>query len=117
MEPYVLKVYPRSDSWSCSHELVRLVPTYGSFKHNGKTFERGKTGEGLWNSFVYAFESKVFPNSDIPAIGLEVFKKNIVKFVLDNGSGNLNVSKRVEHTKSMQTYVEEFDKGANIVWC
>ena len=114
MEPHVFKVYMSPTSWDCSHELFRLVPTYGQFEHSGKVLERGKTGAGLWNSFVYAFSSKAFPDSDIPHLGLSTFKRNVIKYVLDNGSGNLSVSKQVERTKSLQTYVEDFDEGANV---
>ena len=114
MEPHVLKIYLSPDTWDCSHEIFRLVPSYGSFEYNGQTLKRGKTGSGLWNSFTFAFETPTFPTSDISALGLKNFKKNIVQYVLDNDAGNRSVYKEVERTKSLHTYVEEFDKGVNM---
>ena len=114
MEPQVLKIYVSSNSWNCSHELLRIVPTYGVFEFDGKKLERGKTGAGLFNSFINTFHTKVFPDGDITALCLQTFKTNIIKYVLDNGSGNLSVSKPMERTKSLHTLIEDFDRGANI---
>ena len=42
MEPQVFKVFLSAKSWYCTHELLRLVPSYGCFEFNGETLERGK---------------------------------------------------------------------------
>ena len=112
MEPFLVKIFLNAESWQVSHELMRVIPTYGSFKFQGKVYERGKTGAGLFNTFICAFTSKTFPNSDCPPIGLTMYKRSVIKFVMDNGSGNLHVSKKVERTKSLQTFCEEFDPSA-----
>ena len=116
MEPHVLKVFLSSAFWNCSHEFFRIIPYYGSYQYNGEDLDRKKTGAGLYNTLIYAFERPVFPNSDISALGLDVFKKNIIKYVLDKGLGNLSVSKEVEKTKSLQSFVEESVKRANLEW-
>ena len=112
MEPFLVKIFLSAESWQVSHELMRVIPTYGSFKFKGKLYERGKTGAGLFNTLICALTSKTFPNSDCPPIGLTMYKRSVIKFTMDNGSGNLHVSKKVERTKSLQTFCEEFDPSA-----
>ena len=44
MEPHVLKVFLNPTSWSCNHELFRLVPSYGSFEYDDNLTSEAKQG-------------------------------------------------------------------------